>query len=160
MLPSRRHRMRTKLYQSSRAIATLTPSSNQKGFAAREWKRKRAARTVMTTTNVSSSAHKAGGQERGIVEEVDVVFPLCTFVSFVVNALPPQNSFSARLKFPSDPRFASAKVKRYWFSLRTEPRAKRRNSMLIPQQSQLYVACTAAYCRNPSFASNPILVAA
>src|SRR5437879_10487524 len=46
MLPSRRHRMRAKLYQSRRAISTLTPSSNQKDFLVRYRQRNTAPMTV------------------------------------------------------------------------------------------------------------------
>src|SRR5437667_3525961 len=60
-----------------------------------------------------------------------------------------QNNLSCRLRFPSAPILARAKVKRNWFSFRTEPKARRRYSRLKPQQSQLYAVCTAEYCRKP-----------
>src|ERR1700733_573841 len=58
MLASRRHKMRTKLYQSRRAMATLTPSSNQKGFAASEFKRRAAAKTVIRASKISSNGEE------------------------------------------------------------------------------------------------------
>src|ERR1022692_1836133 len=66
--------MRAKLYQSSRAMATLTPSSNQKDLAAREWKRSTAARAVMKARKLSSSADGVALEESGIGKEEAVVF--------------------------------------------------------------------------------------
>ncbi len=57
-----------------------------------------------------------------------------------------QKSRSARLRFPAVPMFASVKLKRYVFSLRTEPSSYFRYSTLRPQQSQLYWTCRAPYC--------------
>ena len=69
MLASRRHRMRAKLYQSSRAIATLTPSSNQKDFAAREWKRSTAAKPVMRASKLKFQRRRgsSGVEIRGLL---------------------------------------------------------------------------------------------
>src|SRR5579864_6344803 len=92
MFASRRQRMRAKLYQSSRAMATLTPSSNQKDFAASEWKRSTAAKLVMRASKPISSAETGRG-ERAIGDSV--VFP-CMYVK----GLSAQNNFSARRKFP------------------------------------------------------------
>src|SRR5579863_4919118 len=59
MLASRRHKIRAKLYQSMRAIATLTPSSNQKDFAASEWKRRAVATAVIRASKISSNSDEA-----------------------------------------------------------------------------------------------------
>ncbi len=59
--------MRIKFDQSRRAIATLTPSSNQKVLAAREWKQRRAETAVMSASTPSSRGEvkSACGRRQG-----------------------------------------------------------------------------------------------
>src|SRR5580692_10882354 len=68
MLASRRHRMRAKLYRSKRAMATLTPSSNQKDFAASEWNRRAAATAVIRARKISSIGDEARCGE-GVIKD-------------------------------------------------------------------------------------------
>src|ERR1700719_3647155 len=84
MLASRRHRMRAKLYQSSRAIATLTPSSNQKDFTASEWKRKTAARLAISASKLSSSGEELIRVQWGIEDSSAFCSPEPPEVRFAV----------------------------------------------------------------------------